>query len=293
MQVLSALPKQDDPRLLVDTSHFDDAGVAAVTPELALVQTVDFFPPVVDDPWWFGRIAAANALSDCYAMGGKPFSALNIVAFPTGELPLEVLRTILEGGSHALQEAGALMLGGHSIVDTGIKYGLAVTGTLRPGTQVTNAGAQTGDLLYLTKPLGTGCLTTGARKDKVSDEHLSAACESMGRLNAAACEAMLCACASTPRRCRCWPARGRRWSAGWPWAARRARWRTSARGWPSTQGWTPCCSAWPRTARPRAACCCPSRPRAPRRWKARSCAAAYWRSAWARPATPCRAARCG
>ena len=191
MQVLSALPKQSDPRLLVDTSHFDDAGVAAVTPELALVQTVDFFPPVVDDPWWFGRIAAANALSDCYAMGGTPFSALNIVAFPTGELSLDVLRTILEGGSHALQEAGALMLGGHSIVDTGIKYGLAITGTLRPGTQVTNAGARTGDLLYLTKPLGTGCLTTGARKDKVSDEHLAAACESMGRLNRAACEAML------------------------------------------------------------------------------------------------------
>src|SRR4030095_1971527 len=106
-------------------SHFDDGGVAAVPPELALVQTVDFFPPVVDDPWWFGRIAAANALSDVYAMGGTPFSALNIVAFPNDEVPLEVLGTILAGGSDALAEAGALLLGGHSIVDAGIKFGLA------------------------------------------------------------------------------------------------------------------------------------------------------------------------
>ena len=191
MQVLSALPKQSDPRLLVDTSHFDDAGVAAVTPELALVQTVDFFPPVVDDPWWFGRIAAANALSDVYAMGAQPFSALNIVAFPVGELPLEVLGTILKGGADALAEAGALILGGHSIVDTGIKYGVAVTGTLRPGAQVTNSGARPGDALYLTKPLGTGCITTAARKDKADPAQLLAACESMGRLNRDACDAMV------------------------------------------------------------------------------------------------------
>src|SRR5262245_6644364 len=124
-------------------------------------------------------------------MGGAPFSALNIVAFPTGELSLDVLRTILAGGSDALQEAGALMLGGHSIVDTGIKYGLAITGTLRPGTQVTNAGARPRDLPYLATPLGKGCLPTGARKDQVSEEHLLAACQSMGRLNRAACEAML------------------------------------------------------------------------------------------------------
>ncbi len=191
MQVLSALPKQSDPRLLVDTAHLDDAGVAAVTPELALVQTVDFFPPVVDDPWWFGRIAAANALSDVYAMGATPFSALNIVAFPSNELPLDVLGTILKGGSDALAEAGTLLLGGHSIVDTGIKFGVAVTGTVRPGRQITNSAAQPGDALYLSKPLGTGCITTAARKDKAEPSHVRAACESMGRLNRGACEAMV------------------------------------------------------------------------------------------------------
>lgn len=191
MQVLSALPAQTDPRLLVGTSTFDDAGVAAVSPDLALVQTVDFFPPVVDDPWWYGRIAAANALSDIYAMGATPFSALNLVAFPTDALPLSVLATILQGGADALREAGAMMLGGHSIVDTGIKFGLAVTGLVVPGQQVTNSGARAGDVLYLTKPLGTGCLTTGARKDQVDEAVLRGAMESMGALNRLACEAMV------------------------------------------------------------------------------------------------------
>jgi len=191
VQVLSGLPAQTDPRLLVGTSTFDDAGVALVSPEIALVQTVDFFPPVVDDPWWYGRIAAANALSDIYAMGAVPFSVLNLVAFPTAELPLSVLGTILQGGGDAVREAGAMMLGGHSIVDTGIKFGLAVTGTVAPGRQVTNAGARPGDALYLTKPLGTGCLTTGARKGQVDEAVLQGAMESMGRLNKAACEAMV------------------------------------------------------------------------------------------------------
>lgn len=190
MQVLSTLPVQTDPRLLVSNSSFDDAGVAAVTDELALVQTVDFFPPVVDDPWWYGRIAAANALSDVYAMGGVPFSALNIVVFPSDKLPLEVLSTILQGGADALTEAGVLMLGGHSIVDEGIKFGMAVTGTLRPGEQVTNAGAQPGDLLFLTKALGTGCLTTAAKRGKLDAELLMGAQEQMGALNREACEAM-------------------------------------------------------------------------------------------------------
>jgi selenide,water dikinase len=155
------------------------------------VQTVDFFPPVVDDPWWYGRIAAANALSDVYAMGATPFSALNLVAFPTAELPLSVLATILQGSGDAVREAGAMLLGGHSIVDTGIKFGLAVTGLVAPGRQVTNAGAQAGDALYLTKPLGTGCLTTGARKNQVDEAVLRGAMESMGRLNKLACEAMV------------------------------------------------------------------------------------------------------
>jgi selenide,water dikinase len=192
VKVLAALPVQTDPRLLVGNTGFDDAGVAAVNDELALVQTVDFFPPVVDDPWWFGRIAAANALSDVYAMGGRPFSALNIVTFPTDKLPLEVLTTILQGGADALTEAGVMMLGGHSVVDDGVKYGVAVTGLVRPGEQVTNAGARPGDRLYLTKPLGTGCLTTAARKrNKVPGDVLRAAMESMGRLNRAAAEAMV------------------------------------------------------------------------------------------------------
>jgi len=177
VQVLSALPKQSDPRLLVGTAHFDDAGVAVLSPEIALVQTVDFFPPVVDDPWWFGRIAAANALSDVYAMGAVPFSALNIIAFPTDKLPLDVMSTILKGGLDALNEAGVLLLGGHSVVDEGIKFGVAVTGTVRPGSQVINGGALPGDVVYLTKSLGTGCITT--------------ACQSMGRLNRAASEAMV------------------------------------------------------------------------------------------------------
>jgi selenide,water dikinase len=190
VQVLSTLPKQTDPRLLVSNSGFDDAGVAALSDDVALVQTVDFFPPVVDDPWWFGRIAAANALSDLYAMGADPFSALNIVVFPVEKLPLEVLSTILKGGADALNEAGVMMLGGHSVADEGVKYGVAVTGTVKPGEQVTNAGAEVGDRLYLTKALGTGCLTTAAKKGKLDAELLETAQEQMGALNRAAGEAM-------------------------------------------------------------------------------------------------------
>jgi selenide,water dikinase len=174
----------------VSNSGFDDAGVVKVSDELALVQTVDFFPPVVDDPWWFGRIAAANALSDIYAMGATPFSALNIVVFPIDSLPLDVMSTILKGGADALAEAGVMMVGGHSVVDEGVKYGVAVTGTVVPGEQVTNAGAQPGDRLFLTKALGTGCLTTAAKKGKLDAELLDGAQKQMGALNRAAAEAM-------------------------------------------------------------------------------------------------------
>lgn len=184
------LPKQTDPRLLVGSEHFDDAGVAALPDGSALVQSVDFFPPVVDDPWWFGRIAAANALSDLYAMGAVPFSVLNIVIFNTKALPMDVLGTILKGGSDAVTESGAMMLGGHSVEDEGVKYGLAVTGLVKAGEQVTNGGAKVGDALYLTKRLGTGCVTTAARKGKVGDDDLLAACRQMGQLNKAAAEAM-------------------------------------------------------------------------------------------------------
>lgn len=198
MQVLSKLPAQTDPRLLVGSDHFDDAGVAKLDLEgvadygeqVALVQSVDFFPPVVDDPWWFGRIAAANALSDLYAMGARPFSVLNIVAFNTKKLSLDVLGTILEGGASAVSESGAMTLGGHSIEDDTIKFGLAVTGVVRTGRQTTNAGARPGDRLYLTKRLGTGTITTAARKGKADEAQLQQAMEQMGALNAAAAEAM-------------------------------------------------------------------------------------------------------
>lgn len=190
MQVLSSLPKQDDPRLLVGSSHFDDAGVLKVNDDLAIVQSTDFFPPVVDDPWWFGRIAAANALSDLYAMGAKPLSVLNLVVFNNDTLPMSILGDILKGGEDAVREAGAVTLGGHSVSDEGIKFGLAVTGTLRPGDQVTNGGVCVGDRLYLTKALGTGCITTAARKGKASAEELDAAQRQMGALNAAAADAM-------------------------------------------------------------------------------------------------------
>ena len=190
MQVLSSLPKQDDPRLLVGSSHFDDAGVLAVNEDLALVQSTDFFPPVVDDPWWFGRIAAANALSDLYAMGAQPLSVLNLVVFNNDELPMSVLGDILKGGEDAVREAGAVTLGGHSVSDEGVKFGLAVTGTLRPGEQVTNGEVHVGDRLYLTKALGTGCITTAARKGKASEQELDAAQRQMGALNAAAAQAM-------------------------------------------------------------------------------------------------------
>ncbi len=191
MQALSGLPAQTDERILLDASGFDDAGVARLNDEFAIVQSIDFFPPVVDDPWWYGRIAAANALSDLYAMGAVPFSALNMVVFPSDELPLEVLRSIFEGGGDAVRESGAMLLGGHSVKDTGVKFGMAVTGTLKPGTEVTNAGALPGDRLYLTKPVGSGCLTTAAGKRKLSEDELAAMCESMGALNRLAAQAMM------------------------------------------------------------------------------------------------------
>lgn len=186
VQVLSKLPAQNDPRLLVGTSHFDDAGVARLTDDVALVQTVDFFPPVVDDPWWFGRIAAANALSDLYAMGARPFSVLNILVFNTDALPLEMMTEILRGADDAVREAGAMTLGGHSVSDEGVKFGLACTGIVRPGEQLTNGGARAGDVIFLTKRLGTGCLTTAAKKRKLDADGLRPAIESMAALNAEA-----------------------------------------------------------------------------------------------------------
>jgi len=158
-----------DPNVLVGHSTNDDAGVYRITCDLALVQTVDFFTPVVDDPYDFGRIAAANALSDVYAMGGVPLTALNIVAFPVAELGTEILARILEGGAAVAAEAGVVILGGHTIKDDEPKYGLAVTGTIAIDSVVTNGGARPGDLLLLSKPVGTGILTTARKRDLIDD----------------------------------------------------------------------------------------------------------------------------
>jgi selenide,water dikinase len=190
-RALAPLPHRDDPRLLVGRETFDDAGIFVVSDDLALVQTVDFFAPIVDDPYTFGRIAAANALSDVYAMGGEPLTALNIVGFPTGSAPLEVLTEILRGGQDAVHEAGAVIAGGHSIIDEEIKYGLSVTGRADPRHLLTNAAAQPGDRLVLTKPIGTGLLATAAKSGAVREEVYRAMIASMSTLNRDASRAAL------------------------------------------------------------------------------------------------------
>src|SRR5205814_1478032 len=168
-RALAALPVKSDPRLLVGRETFDDAGVFRISDDFALVQTVDFFAPIVDDPFDFGQIAAANALSDVYAMGGQPMTALNIVAFPTSDLPLEVLSGILAGGQEKVHEAEALIVGGHTVIDAELKYGLAVTGRAHPNFLLTNAGVKAGDQLVVTKPIGNGILATAGKKAARSD----------------------------------------------------------------------------------------------------------------------------
>ena len=180
---MELLPPVDDPALLVGAETLDDAAVYRLSDDLALVQTVDFFTPVVDDPYDFGRIAAANAFSDVYAMGGRPLTALNIVCFPSGVLPLDYLASILRGGAEIARQAGATIVGGHTIDDPEPKYGLAVTGIVRPGEELTNAGARVGDLLVLTKPLGTGVIATAIKQGKASVEAIAAATASMVSLN--------------------------------------------------------------------------------------------------------------
>ena len=192
-QVLSHLPKQTDPNLLVGTETHDDAGVYRLTPDLAIVQTVDFFPPVVDNPFAYGRIAAANALSDVYAMGGTPVTALNLVGYPDNELGPEWLAAMLDGGSSVCAAAGCTIVGGHSVRDKEIKFGYAVTGTVHPDRIITNAGVRPGDVLVLTKPLGTGFVTTAAKRQSCPDALLAVAIASMSRLNRDGRDAMLAA----------------------------------------------------------------------------------------------------
>jgi len=189
-QVLGQVEIPVHPALLVGVETMDDAGVVKLRDDLALVQTLDVFPPVVDDPYWFGRIAAANSLSDVYAMGGVPISAVNFVGYPMAELGPEPLQEMLRGAFDALQEADCAMAGGHSIKDSEVKFGLAVVGTVHPDRVVTNAGARPGDVLVLTKPLGMGCLTTALKQGKAAPADVDAAQRTMARLNRHAAEAM-------------------------------------------------------------------------------------------------------
>jgi selenide, water dikinase len=189
-KVLSAMPKIANPNVLAGYDTADDAGVYRLSDELALVQTIDFFTPIVDDPFTFGAIAAANALSDIYAMGGSPISALSVVAFP-GDGDSEILEAIMHGGVEKMREAGCALLGGHSVSDAEIKFGYAVTGTIRPDRIMLNTGARPGDALVLTKAIGTGAIATAQKRGFAQPESLAAAIASMLTLNRAACEAML------------------------------------------------------------------------------------------------------
>jgi selenide,water dikinase len=187
--VLRRLPRQTDENVLVGFETSDDAGVYRLSPGIALVQTVDFFTPIVDDPFSFGQIAAANALSDVYAMGGRPISALSIVAFPEAG-DLETLDQILRGGLAKMTEAGCTVIGGHSIRDDDMKFGYAVTGLIDPARVWRNVGARPGDALVLTKPLGAGVISTGLKQGRIPEDAISAATSSMARLNRDASEAV-------------------------------------------------------------------------------------------------------
>src|SRR5262245_30197764 len=186
-QVLRSLTLPSHPDLLVGLDVSDDAAVYRLTDELALVQTVDFFPPIVDDPYTFGAIAAANALSDVYAMGGRPILALAIAGFPEDLAP-QIIKAILQGGADKVAEAGAVVAGGHTVIDPEPKYGLCVTGLVHPDRITAKACAQPGDLLLLTKPLGTGVITTAHKRGVVAEQYLQTAIDSMVKLNRRAAE---------------------------------------------------------------------------------------------------------
>jgi len=190
VHVLHCLPALNHDDVIVGTDTSDDAGVFRLRPELAIVNTVDFFTPIVDDPYAFGQIAAANALSDVYAMGGEPKTALNIVAFPKGKLDLALLAEILKGGAERVTAAGAVVIGGHSIIDPELKFGLAVTGVIHPNRVIRNVGVRPGDALVLTKPLGTGIVATALKQRAAAASTVRAAVRSMITLNAVASSVM-------------------------------------------------------------------------------------------------------
>ncbi len=211
--MLGKLARQQDPNVLVGFDHADDAGVYRLTPETALVQTVDFFTPIVDDPYTFGQIAATNALSDVYAMGGKPLTSLALVCFPE-KGDLEILERILAGGLSKMIEAGCTVVGGHSIRDEETKFGYSVTGVIHPQRVLTNQGAQPGDKLLFTKALGTGVISTAIKKGVAKQEWIDAAVKSMTTLNKAAAEVITARVGTGVS-----PVRAERSSAGQPRAA--------------------------------------------------------------------------
>src|SRR5947209_10389780 len=190
-QVLRHLPRIEDDRLLIGLDTSDDAGVIRLDDDHCLIQTLDFFTPIVDDPYEYGQVAAANSLSDVYAMGGTPLTAMNIVCFPMQEMPHEILVEILRGGSDKVREAGALLLGGHTVNDPEIKFGLSVTGSAHPRDITANCGARAGDDLVLTKAIGTGVVTTALKAGTASEEEVASTTRSMKTLNAAAARAMV------------------------------------------------------------------------------------------------------
>ncbi len=180
----------NDPNLIVGMERADDAGVYKLFEDLAIIQTVDFFTPIVDDPYMFGQIATANALSDVYAMGGRPLTAMNIVCFPIKTMDISILQEILKGGLEKMREAGATLVGGHSVEDSELKYGLSVTGTIHPSKVLTNVGAEVGDRLILTKPLGTGIINTAIKAGMAKEESIEMVTNYMARLNKTASEVM-------------------------------------------------------------------------------------------------------
>jgi len=188
---LRDLPLIKDPNLLTGFEHAEDAGVYKISDDLALVQTLDFFTPTVDDPYTFGQIAATNALNDVYAMGGKPITAMNIVCFPVKTMDMSVLREVLRGGLDKMREAGVLLLGGHSVEDNEIKYGLSVTGKIHPAKVWFNRGAKPGDSLILTKSLGTGIVSTAIKGDEADAKLVQKAIECMTQLNKQAAELLI------------------------------------------------------------------------------------------------------
>jgi len=189
-EAICGLPQISDPNVVRGLASPDDAGVYQLTDELAIIQTIDYFTPIVDDPYTFGQIAVANALSDVYAMGGKPLTAMNVVCFPTKTMDISVLKDILRGGADKMVEAEVALIGGHSIDDAELKYGLSVTGTVHPGRLITNSGAKAGDKLILTKPLGTGIISTALKARVVSEGTIEKVTKYMATLNKKASELM-------------------------------------------------------------------------------------------------------